>query len=70
MTLPGFTADMSLYRTQAAYAGVGASERRTDLVQAQQLLQVPNLCTWYAFCCRERLYPWCCELFRRRCAPE
>ena len=47
MTLPGFTADRSLYRTQGAYAGGGAPERRTDLVQAQRcyrcLISVPGM---------------------------
>jgi hypothetical protein len=70
MTLPGFTADMSLYRTRTAYSGGGAPERRTEGVWAQQVPQVPNRCTWLAFCCREHLYPWCCELFWRRCVPE
>ena len=69
MTLPGFTADMSLYRTWQPTQGL---ERPSagPIWYGATVLQVPNLCTWYAFCCRERLYPWCCGLVPRAAARQ
>ena len=66
MNIPGFTAEASVYRTVSHYAGHRMTPRRSGAVQPQ-MWTVPNLCTWYTFCCINKIYPWCCAMARQLC---
>ncbi len=69
MNIPGFTAEASVYRAVSHYAGHRMTTSMTEAVQPQ-MWDVPNLCTWYIFCCINSIYPWCCAKARQLCVPE
>jgi hypothetical protein len=69
MNIPGFTAEASVYRATSYYMGSRMITNVSVAVQPQ-MWTVPNLCTWYIFCCTEYKYPWCCAKAWQLCFPE
>jgi hypothetical protein len=74
MSLPGFMAEYSLYKTtvdyQLARRADGVNSPSAQTAVRPQAWTVPNLCTWNLFCCIEYRDQRCCEWFFRRCVPE
>jgi hypothetical protein len=71
MSLPGFTAEVSLYASSYHYSAtaVGVSERA--LVQPQYEYPLPPTpCSLLSFCCLEFGDASCCRRWRLLCFPE
>ena len=66
MTMPGFTAEASLYKTIQHYPGVATGAASTPQVMPQQF--PPGLCRKAAYYCN-RGYPNWCRILDRFCAP-
>jgi hypothetical protein len=61
MKMPGFDADVSLYKTSENYRYVGSSATR------RQAIVVPSACPPYHKCCQSGPYNWCCKPLDTNC---
>jgi hypothetical protein len=71
MSLPGFTAEASLYPSSNDYSLTAVKMPKSALVQPQSQYPLPpTSCSLLKFCCLEFKDPSCCRRWRLLCFPE
>jgi hypothetical protein len=70
MNMPGFTAEVSVYRGAHYYAAITGEGPKSASVQPQFVLPPWTPCRWLFFCCTEFGDLSCCETWRLQCVPE
>jgi hypothetical protein len=70
MNTPGFTAEVSVYKTANHYVAIAGGVPRRASVQLQFVLPPWAPCSWLFFCCTEFGDRSCCRRWHLQCVPE
>lgn len=70
MSLPGFTAEESIYTSINHYSATAVGVSESVSVQPQYTLPPWTPCRWLFFCCTELGAPSCCRKWRLNCVLE
>jgi hypothetical protein len=72
MTIPGFAAEASLYKTSEHYAMASTplvltTHTSGQAIVGQQVQPSPSRCGSWAQCCRYTHHPYCCDMWFDYC---
>jgi hypothetical protein len=70
MSLPGFTAEVTVSKIAIHHAAIAAGRGRSGSVQPQFVRPPWTPCSWLHFCCTEFGDRSCCRSWHLHCVPE